>query len=404
MKRLLVTSMLLVGGAAFAQFTIPWTVETSSVASSRPGDPAFIYSPAAGLQFVVGGDTIQPSLYFWQPGQFPQFFTGAVVGSADARASLVVASSTANNSVLVYEVTDAGITQLATSGLNVLSPGPVALSRNPDGGFELWVSTVLVIEHFAMNRVQAGVAFTQLTPITVPEVPSGLAVDDRRKRLYVAQPNLGVLTVDANGNKAFLLSIDAGRLGTSVGGIDLFLAADGGTYVLTAASNEQQINVHSHGGSQTAFLTALQITTPDGGSGTLVTPKFLDVYERPTPGFPRGVLVVQDDALGNYKLVSLGDVDSVLPLPPPYIPPDGLDAGRPPDAGVSDGGLTDGGFTDAGVRDGGPSGSGGGTGQPSGPAPGSEPPTPSCGCTGGPFAVLPALLMLWWIRRRSTRP
>ena len=112
------------------------------------------------------------------------------------------------------------------------------------------------------------------------------------------------------------------------------------------------------------------------------------------PGFPRGVLIVQDELTANYKLVSLAAVDAVFPLPPPYIP----GAAPPPlvDAGSADAGTADGGFTDAGVSDG-----GGVTGFNPRPAPSAVDPTPSCGCTGGAFTVLPALLLLWWIRRRS---
>ncbi len=149
------------------------------------------------------------------------------------------------------------------------------------------------------------------------------------------------------------------------------------------------------------FLASLQLTDLDGGT-PLAQPRGLDLFERPMPGFPLGVLVVQDGVQGNYKIFSLADVNAVFPLPEPFDP-------NPPvvtDAGISDGG-TDGGFTDAGAgAGGGAGGGGGGAGAGSGntrPPPTADP-NPTCGCTGGPFALLPALLALWCIRRRRFTP
>ncbi len=225
--------------------------------------------------------------------------------------------------------------------------------------------------------------------INVAEAPSGIAVDDRSGRVYVAQPSLGIMTVDPTGNREFLVSIDAGSLGSTVGGIELFLAASGSALVLTSAPNEGELKVHGLDGG---FLTTIQFANPDGGPATL-RPSSFDVFERPTPTYPRGVLVVQDELVANYKLVDLAAVDAVFPLPAPFVPGTGFDAGTPADAGTLDGGTTD-----AGVTDGGSGGGTGGVGNPQ-PAPSVVDMTPSCGCTGGPFALLPALFLLWCIRR-----
>lgn len=393
---------LLVATSALAQ-VVPWTAETSSVLSSRAGDPTFVVVPRpadAGVRLVVGTDTGQPGIFTWAPdGVLEQILTPfGLVNAADSRGPLVVVTS-ANNTLLLFEVSDAGLTQLEPANFNVPSPGQVAFAQNADGGFEVWVDTSSpTVEHFAMSPVvDGGVTFTALASLTVPERPSGLAVDDRTGRLYVAQPTMGVIAVERDGGAGFLISIDAGHLGPLVGGIDLFLSADGGALLFSASPTPEEVVVHSISGGQATFRTALQIGAPDGGGARAAFPHYLDVYERPLPGFPRGVLVVQDGTSGNYKIVSLADVNAVFPLPDPYIPGGATDAGvvPVPDAGPDAG--TDAGV-DAGVVDGGAGDAGSGGGRPPGPAPGVAP-TPTCGCTGGPFAVLPALLLLWWIRR-----
>lgn len=396
---------VLVASSAFAQL-VPWVVETSAIPSSGTGDPSFVYvprPPTTGVRLIVGTDPFLAGVFLWEPGQPPTILPVGLVKAADARGPMLVVTSSTGNTVLVFHVSSTGtVTQLDTGGFTVPTPGFVALAQGTDGGFELWVDTSSqTVEHFAMSRVvDGGVTFRSLSTFTVPETPTGLAVDDRRRRLYVAQPSLGVLTVEPNGNQDFLISIDAGQLGVAVGGLDLFLAADGGALVFSAAPTEERVMVHAHAGTQAAFLAALQFGDTDGGAARLTLPLTLDVFEQPLPGFPKGLLVIEDNASHNYKVVSLEDVDAVFPLPAPFgAPPADADAGVP-DAGMTDAGATDGGApADGGTGGGGgSSGSGGGSGRPSGPGPGVEP-TPACGCTGGPFAMLPALLLLWWIRR-----
>ena len=219
----------------------------------------------------------------------------------------------------------------------------------------------------------------------------------------MGQPSRGIVTVERDGGSSFLVSIDAGQLGSVVGGLDLFLAANGSALVFSAAPNEGQLKVHAHAGAQATFLTSLELGDVDGGPARVTSPGFVDLFEQPVPGFPRGVMLVQDDGDGSYKLVSLSAVNEVFALPVAFNPGAVADAGLA-DAGT-DGGVTDAGVVDAGVTDGG-SGGGNGGGNTR-PPPSAEPLTPSCGCTGGPFALLPALSLLWCLRRRGfalTRP
>lgn len=388
-------AMLLVAGAAFAQ-RVPWTYETPPVTSGQPGDPAFLLSPGPT---VVGTDALNPVLSFWQLGQPDLSFPVGPVNSADARGTLVAVASFNTNTVLFFQAEDdGGFTQLNTGGFSVPSPKHVALRQTVAGDFELYVDTsTLTIEHHGLAISGGTITFTAQPPMRVAEVPSGIAVDDRTGQLYVSQPSLGLVRVEFDTNRSFLLSIDAGHLGTRVGGVDLLPMADGGVLIFTAAPNETQIDVHTGRG---AYVGTLTVGDVDGGPRSLGTPDSLDVFAQPAPGFPRGVLVVEDSTNLNYKVVSLADVDAVFPLPPAWVPPVIADGGSI-DAGTSDAGVR----PDAGVTDGGATGTGGGAGgQSSGPGPSADPMTPSCGCTGGPFGLLPGVLLLWWIRRlRSTR-
>ncbi len=388
MKRVLLALLLLFACTAAAQ-RVPLTLETTSIDSSRSGDPTFMSVP--GAELIIGTDTAALGVYVWRPGALPTVALTGIVNSADSRGSLLVVASVATNSVHVFRATDAGLTEFTPQqNFNIASPRHVALAQRLDGGFEVCVDTSsTLLEQYALRIVDGGVAFTLMRSINVAEAPSGLAVDDRSGRLYVAQPTLGIMTVEPDSSRQFLVSIDAGQLGSSVGGIELFLAANGSAFVLTSAPNEGELEVHGVGGG---FLTTLRFANSDGGPATL-RPRSFDVFEQPSANFPRGVLVLEDELVANYKLVDLRSVDAVFALPAPFIP------GRPVavDAGMNDAGPA----PDAGLSDGGSTNTGGGSGGMgnSGAPPSADPLTPSCGCTGGPFALLPALFLLWCIRR-----
>lgn len=431
MKRLLFSTVF-VACSAFAQ-TIPWAFETTPIPSNLAGDPAFIFQPSPapqGTSFIIGTDKTNPGLYAWQPvpGAFPGVLPVNVFSSADARGALLVAVSQFTSTVAVFVLVDGNLVQLDTAGFNVNTPRHVALRQTPAGRFEIVVDTSsTVVERYQLVFLANGrVGFNTLPSITVVEPPSGLAVDDRSGQIYIGQPTRGLMTAVPPMPPRFLISIDAGQLGTAVGGVELYQAADGGAFVLTTAPNEGVVNVHSKDGG---FLAALQFTSEDGGQ-TLGQPEELEVFEPGIPGFPRGVLVLQDALTATYKVVSLDVINDVFPLPEPFVPsPVMIDAGIRPDGGfVFDAGVTDGGGAlDAGASDGGSSdggadagptsdggagggagggtggGAGGGSGSPSRPGPGGTR-NPSCGCTGSPFALLPALLSLWFVRRRRSAP
>ena len=400
---------LVVASVAFAQ-PVPWLTQTTPIPSMGAGDPAFVATPDTRL--IVGTDTRQVGVFAYaSDGGLAQIVALGLVNSADARGSFVVVSA-ANDSLSFFQASDAGLTLLEPNPLAVSSPGHVALARLPNGTYELWVDTRnLSLQHYSVSRVvDGGVTATLLGSLDVPEIPSGLAIDDRSGRLFIGQPQLGVIAVDRAGTSTFVISIDAGQLGNSVGGLDLYLTADGGTYLFTAAEQEGEIKVHSIAGSVGTFKAALQIGT-GGANAQVLAPLYVAVFDQPLlPEFPKGVLVVQDGLVGNYKLVSLAAVDAVVPLPPAFIRGTSVssdggaagDGGAPGDGGVVDGGVSDAGVSDGGLGDGGFTDGGGGAGGGSGrggPGGSAEPVPMTCGCTGGPFTLLPALLLLWWIRR-----
>lgn len=384
---------------AGAQPVVPWRFETTNITSTRAGDPAFFLGGAAPLELVVGTDTAQVGVYAWAPeGQLRQLLPIGQSTSADSRGALLVVAQPGGNLAFFTAGEDGGLTALSPATFSVSSPTHVALRELDDAGFEVWVDTSSpTLKHFTLSLDgDGGVAIASAgADVMVAERPSGLAIDDRSGRLYVAQPTLGIVTVEPDLSVDFLISIDAGELGDGLGGIDLFLARDGGTYLFTAIPDQELIAVHLVGAPST-LEGQFFVGAPDGGTMRAALPTFLDVMERPFSGFDAGfdggALIVQDGVTGSYKVVSLMDVEAVVPLPDPWI--------RAGTAGGAGGGAGGGSGGGAGGGAAGGGSAGGGTGSNPQPAPSVERMNGSCGCAGGPPLVfLPALLLLWWIRR-----
>jgi uncharacterized protein (TIGR03382 family) len=362
------------------------------VGSTQAGDPVVVgEGPPASTELLVGTDSVQNGLYAWQlEGGLPvQLLSLGVLRSADWQPGLLVVAS-ANGVLLFYEVTASGLVARDPAAFNAVSPGVVSLIPAADAGYEAWYDTSSeVIDHVAIAvEGDGGLVITQGPSLTVPQVPAGLAADERTGRLYVSQPTLGLLAVERDGGSRLLVSIDAGTLGPLVGGVSLFHAADGGVFVFTTSPSTDTVQVHGVGGTQVSYRGSFSIGEPDGGAVRVRAPRFLDVHEQPLTGFPQGALLVQDGVLGNYKLVDLAAVDPLVGLPTAAGQVvSGPDAGAAPDGGVDGGGAL-------GVGGGGRGGNTGGTGGSTQP-----PLTEGCSCTSGPFALLPVMLLLWWIRR-----
>lgn len=405
-NRLLSLALALAALGASAQQlpTVPWRAVTSNVTSTRAGDPTLLSMPLPDggpvVDLVLGTDLAQVGVYAWSTdGALRQVLATGIVSSADSRGRVVVATQPGGNLLLLSLGEDGGLGSLSASTLSVPSPSHAALRELGDGGYELWLDTSSpTLQKYTLSFPPNGSpVLTSIGPAyVVPERPAGLAVDDRSGRLYVSQPNLGVVTIETDGTTDFLLSIDGGELGDGLGGIDLFPAADGRTFLFTAVPASELVSVHVVPQSGTpTFGGQFHVGAPDGGNARAALPSFLDVMERPfgapDGGFERGALVVQDGVVGDYKLVALADVDAVVPLPPAWI--------RGGSGGGGGGTGGGGGFGGGGGGSGGGSSVAGGSGNPS-PTPPSVPKNPvGCGCGEAPLVFLPALALLWWIRR-----
>jgi hypothetical protein len=401
LNRTFAAYLCVVSSSALAQVVVPWASETASIPSNVAGDPTTVSRTVVlddgGLATqtgVVGTDTVQNGAYVFNlDGTVAELIALGPVSAVDARDDLLFVTNP-NLGLQAFVLGDAGFRQLNPVSFNVPGPGPIAVRAVDDATTELWVDTrSTTLRRFTVRRDGGALTYTAEPNLTLPQASSGLAVDPRTGQLYVAEPSLGILQVDPDGQRRFVVSIDAGQLGAVVGGVDLLPLLDGGAWLFSAVASQDLVAVHEVDAPNGSTLVGtFEVGAGDGGAGRARLPAHLDLFTQPVPGFPRGLLTVHDGVVANYKIVNLVDVDAVFPFPPTWP----ADAGAALDGGTVDAG-TDGG-TDGGTvtRDGGTIGGGGGGGPRPGFGPDREP--KGCGCSSPSILILP-LMLLWWIRR-----
>lgn len=364
---------LFIATNVLAQNTVRARAETTSIPSAKASDPAL-------TSFIIGSDPLNVGLYLSNLNGSP---SGSVpiglVNSVDVRGSLVAASSPTGGIFLFRPGVGASLIPETPSSFPASSAGQLALGSLPDGGRTLWFDTSSdIVRHYALPYDSAnGYSPTPVADVQLPGVPKGLAYDDVGQQLYATIPQVGVVAVHEDGGTTTVIPSNNGLLGSSLGGLGLYRSGNL-VFVFTTSPNDDLIFVHAldTGGGVTA-IGSLHISSGLDGGQLVRRPEFIDVVAS-IPGYTTGALLVHDGLVHNYKLVALADVTALLP---------GFDGGL----GIG---------VDAGTQptvDAGSSSEPGGGG-PSRPGP-SAPDWNEKGCSTTSLVALPALLLLWWIRR-----
>ncbi len=151
----------------------------------------------------------------------------------------------------------------------------------------------------------------------------GCAVDDENGVMYIGEEEAGIwryaAETDAGEDRTLVDSTDGDNLTADVEGLTLYLASDGGGYLIASSQGSSEFVVYERTGDN-AYIGTFAIAetdTIDGVSGT----DGIDVTNAALgDAFPNGVFVVQDDLNinpeenQNFKLVDWGAIAEAMGL------------------------------------------------------------------------------------------
>ena len=293
-------------------------------------DPAlWVHLSNPELSLILGTNKVEGLFVYDLAGREHQRLDIGRVNNVDVRGNLVVASNDEINGLswvritptaegaLIRHIGDTRVRRGAPYGvcLGLIDDDPVAGVTYTDGSVELWQA-----------RVTADTVSAEL--IRTAKVGSqveGCVFDDSERRLFFGEEDHGIWSLDLADPSASPREVDtitAGRgLVDDVEGISLYTAENGAGYLVASAQGADRFIVYERQPPHKVVGAIRVASSEDGIVDGVSHTDGIEANSASLPQYPRGVLIVQDDANPgieedqNFKLVDWRDVERALSLP-----------------------------------------------------------------------------------------
>lgn len=281
------------------------SVETDAMVGvgDRADDPALWVHPTdAGRSLILGSNKDAGVYVYSLDGAERQRLLVGNVNNVDVRGSVAVGSNDAVNGLSWFTINpatasvhhwgDTPVVRTEPYGvcLGVLDDRYVAGVTYKDGVFELWA--------LAANT-SAQPAATLSRSVQLDSQLEGCVFDDAYNRVFLGEEAQGIWVLDLIDATSKPQSVDAiangNGLVADVEGLSLYKRADGSGFLVASAQEADRFVFYDRQPPY-AVLAGIQISANDSAAIDAVThTDGLDASAAALPGFPEGVLIVQDD-------------------------------------------------------------------------------------------------------------
>lgn len=294
----------------------------------RADDPAIWVNGADASASLILGTNKDEGLHVYNlAGEELQFLDVGMLNNVDVRGTLAAASNDEAGAISWFRI-DAETTRVAHIGntpvdklepygfcsglMNGVNYGTVTYK---DGAVEIWRASVS-----DTDDVSAELARTAKLPSQL----EGCVFDEPNDRLFIGEEARGVWSLDLADEASEPQLVDeisnGNGLVADTEGLSIWQGKDGGGYLVASAQAANRFVVYDLLPPHTPRGVFTVTASADGSIDGVTHTDGLDVTSAALPGFPSGLLVVQDDANPvekidqNFKLVSWQDIESVLAL------------------------------------------------------------------------------------------
>ncbi|MDX1294323.1 MAG: phytase [Hyphomonas sp.] len=312
---------------------IPAAVETAPMTGvgDKADDPAVWANPLDPAASLVLGTNKDEGLHVYNlAGEELQFLDVGRVNNVDLRGNLAVASNDETNSIswfaidpataTVHHIGDTPTTKDEPYGICAGQVGDTyyAMPTYKDGMAQVWASPVDTVTEGIdlVAEIQVG-QFGQLQL-------EGCVFDEANGQVFLGEEEHGIWKLDLTDWAAAPVSVDtiAARNGlvADVEGMDIWAGEQGEGYLVVSSQAADRFVVYDLKAPHAPRGVFTVTASADGSIDAVTHTDGLDVNSTPLPGFPNGILVVQDDgnpASGvdqNFKLVDWTLVQDALGL------------------------------------------------------------------------------------------
>jgi 3-phytase len=317
------------------------TAETARVAGSGDAadDPAIWVAPDPSQSLILGTDKTLGLYVFDLDGQIRQFLAAGRLNNVDLRDGfiaggrqqvLVIATDRTTVSLAVFLLDPTSGTVMAAPGglipLDIGDPYGACLTQMRDGRF---MAAVTGAEgELRQVQIAAGpngqIVSRVVRRMQLESIAEGCVFDDRTGDLYVAEEERGIwrLPADpAHGDELVLVHpVDNDALVADVEGLAIYAEGEDDGWLIASSQGDSAYALFALPGGRYIHRVRIGGGLIDAVTGT----DGLEATSRPLPGYPRGIIVVQDDKDDsggqNFKIVDWHEISNAL----------GLEAIQPP--------------------------------------------------------------------------
>lgn len=294
----------------------------------RADDPAVWVNQTDPAGTVILGTNKEEGLHVYDlAGPELQMLPVGRLNNVDVRGELAVASNDEANALSWFRrdaatgaVSHAGDTPTQKVEPYGVCAGLVdgvyqAAATYKDGEVQLWRVADTGASPVAPRLVRTVKLASQL---------EGCVFDDAASRLFIGEEEHGVWSLDLADDGSAPVELDTIAAGNGlvadVEGMSMWAGEGTAGYLVVSAQAADRFVVYDRAPPH-AVRGVIRIgASPDGDIDGVTHTDGLDISSAPLPGYPRGVLVVQDDgnpASGvdqNFKIVDWADVEAALGL------------------------------------------------------------------------------------------
>lgn len=308
---------------------IPAALETDAMtgAGDRADDPAIWVNPLDPAGSLILGTNKEEGLYVYGlDGRERARLPVGRLNNVDLRGGLAVATNDQVNALSWFTVSPAGVAHLGDTPVEAVEPYGVCAGRV---GAEMRVAVTYKDGSVEIRGVEAPAGGAPLAPVLarvkLASQVEGCVIDDAAGRMFVGEEAVGVWAVDLAAPEAPPVLIDRvggpGGLAADVEGVSLWTGPDGEGVLVASAQARDRFILYDRAPPH-APLGAVTIGAA-GAIDAVTHTDGLDVASAPLPGFPRGLMVVQDDRNPrsgvdqNFKLVDWAAIEAAIVRPAP---------------------------------------------------------------------------------------
>jgi 3-phytase len=305
-------------------------IETDPVKSSDDAadDPAiWVNVRDPGKSLIMGTDKKSGLMVFGLNGRQLQYLPVGQLNNIDLRPdpaapadfSILAASARNPSLVVLFRLDHATgqVTEMHRHGVSLENPYGICMSVLPDQSLVAVVTSQDgTVAHYVLDEDNS---LIETRRYQLDSQPEGCVVDDRTGRLFIGEEDRGIWSASVLPNQieapALFADVKDGALQPDIEGLTLLHDNDR-TLLLASSQGDNSYAIYDVQTNE--YQVSFRIGDHTGIDGTEETDG-IDATTAPLPGYPRGLLVVQDglntnpDAPQNFKYISLADVFDLIP-------------------------------------------------------------------------------------------